>query len=184
LGQVSVLSQILNIKLSSFTVLERKERKKEDTLLCTGVNRGLLTSVLTSTDILPEFVSVVDMNYDHFGSFSYPPRFSMSVPCVALMSVLFYVLSRIGWLSILCYTVGCHTVLMTINLSGLCRIRYRVFPVRRLYSCLLYSGLWTLFVPIRYTVYRKVLFTCILKIVEWSVPYIAVLCTFLVGALH
>jgi hypothetical protein len=28
LGEVSVLSQILNIKLSSFTVLERKERKK------------------------------------------------------------------------------------------------------------------------------------------------------------
>jgi hypothetical protein len=46
LGEVSVLSQILNIKLSSFTVLERKE-KKEDTLLCNGVNRGLLTSVLT-----------------------------------------------------------------------------------------------------------------------------------------
>jgi hypothetical protein len=28
LGEVSVLSQILNIKLSSFAVLERKERKK------------------------------------------------------------------------------------------------------------------------------------------------------------
>jgi hypothetical protein len=47
LGEVSFLSQILKVKLSSFTVLERKERKKEDTLLCTGVNRGLLTSVLT-----------------------------------------------------------------------------------------------------------------------------------------
>jgi hypothetical protein len=69
LGEVSVLSQILNIKLSSFIVLERKERKKEDTLLCTGVNRVLLNSVLTSTDILPAFVSVVDMNYDPFGSF-------------------------------------------------------------------------------------------------------------------
>jgi hypothetical protein len=33
--------------------------------------------------------------------FCYPPRFSMSVPCVALMSELFYVLRRIGWLSIL-----------------------------------------------------------------------------------
>jgi hypothetical protein len=33
------------IKLSSFAVLERKE-KKEDTLLCTGVNKGLLNSVL------------------------------------------------------------------------------------------------------------------------------------------
>jgi hypothetical protein len=72
LGEVSVLSQILNIKLSSFAVLERKERK-EDTLLCTRVNRGLLTPVLTSTDILPEFISVVDINYDPFGYFSYPP---------------------------------------------------------------------------------------------------------------
>jgi hypothetical protein len=45
LGEVSVLSQILNIKLSSFAVLER--RKIEDTLLRTGVNRGILTSVLT-----------------------------------------------------------------------------------------------------------------------------------------
>jgi hypothetical protein len=69
LGEVSVLSQILNIKLSSFTMLERKERKKEDTLLRTRVNRCLLTSVLTSTDILPAFVYVVDMNYDPFGSF-------------------------------------------------------------------------------------------------------------------
>jgi hypothetical protein len=94
------------------------------------------------------------------------PQFSMSVPCVALVSELFYVLSRIGWLSILCYTVGCHTVFMTINLSGLCRIRYRVFPVRRRHLCLLYSGSRTLFVPIRYTVYRIVLFTCVLKIVE------------------
>jgi hypothetical protein len=58
----------------------------------------------------------------------------MSVPCVALMSELFYVLSRIGWLSLLCYTVGCRTVFMTINLSGLCCIRYRVSPVRCLYS--------------------------------------------------
>jgi hypothetical protein len=91
LVEVSVLYQILNIKLSSFPVLERKERKKEDTLLCTRVNRGLLTPVLTSTDILPEFISVVDMNYDPFGSFSYP-QFLMSVPCVAFMSELFCVL--------------------------------------------------------------------------------------------
>jgi hypothetical protein len=88
LGEVSVLSQILNITLSIFTVLERKE--KEDTLLCTGVNRGLMTSVLTSTDILPEFISVVDMNYDSFLIFlAPPPRLSMSVPCVSLMSELF-----------------------------------------------------------------------------------------------
>jgi hypothetical protein len=51
-----------------------------------------------------------------------------------------YVLSRLGWLSIFCYTVGCRTVIITINLSWLCCIPYRVFPVRRLYSCLLYSG--------------------------------------------
>jgi hypothetical protein len=58
------------------------------------------------------------------------PHFSMSVPCVALMSELCYVLSRIGWLSILCYTVWCCTGLITINLSGLCCIQYRVFPVK------------------------------------------------------
>jgi hypothetical protein len=123
--------------------------------LCTRVNRGLLTSVLTSTDILPEFISVVDMNYDPFGSFSYPPN-SMSVPCVALMSELFCVFGSIGWLSILCYTVRCRTVFIMINLSSVCRIRYRVFPVRRRHLCLLYSGSRTLFVPIRYTVYRIV----------------------------
>jgi hypothetical protein len=94
------------------------------------------------------------------------PQLSMSVPCVTLMSELFYVLSSIGWLSILCYTVRCRTVFMTINLSGLCRIRYLVFPVRRRYLCLLYSGSRALFVPIRYTVYRILVFTCVLKIVE------------------
>jgi hypothetical protein len=90
----------------------------------------------------------------------------MSVPCVALMSELFmYSAASAGWVSS-CYTVGCRTIFMTIKLSGLCRIRYRVFPVRRLYSCSLYSGSQTLFVPIHYTVYRIVLFTCVLKIVE------------------
>jgi hypothetical protein len=84
-----------------------------------------------------------------------PPN-SMRVPWVALMSELFCALGSIGWLSILCYTVRWHTVFITINLSGLCRIRYRVFPVRRRHLCLLYSGSRTLFVPIRYTVYRIV----------------------------
>jgi hypothetical protein len=74
LGEVSVLSQILNIKLSSFTMLERKERKKERRYtLCTRVNRDLLTSVLTSTAILSRFISVVDMNYDPFFDFLAPP---------------------------------------------------------------------------------------------------------------
>jgi hypothetical protein len=50
----------LNIKLSCFTVLERKERK-EDTHC---VPESTEISVLTSTDILPRFHSVVDMNYD------------------------------------------------------------------------------------------------------------------------
>jgi hypothetical protein len=54
----------------------------------------------------------------------------MSVPCVALMSELFCVLGSIGWLSILCYAVRCRTVFITINLSGSCRILYRVFPVK------------------------------------------------------
>jgi hypothetical protein len=94
------------------------------------------------------------------------PQFSKSVPCVSLMSELFFVLSSTGWLSILCYTVRCRTVFMTINLSGSCRIRYGVFPVRRRHLCLLYSGSRTLFVPIRYTVYRIVLFTCVLNIME------------------
>jgi hypothetical protein len=90
----------------------------------------------------------------------------MSVPCIALMSELFCVLGSIDWLSILCYTVRCRTVFITIYLSGLCCIRYRVFPVRRRHLCLLYSGSRTLFVPIHYTVYGIVLFTCVLKIVE------------------
>jgi hypothetical protein len=107
------------------------------------------------------------------------PQLSMSVPCVALMSELLYVLGSIGWLSILCYTVRCRTVFMTIDLSALCRIRYRVFPVRCWYLCLLYSGSRTLFVRVRHTVYRMVLFTCVLNIVERPVPYIAVLCTYL-----
>jgi hypothetical protein len=80
----------------------------------------------------------------------------MSVPCIALMSEIFCVLGSTGWLSILCYTVRCRTVFITINLSGSCRIQYRVFPVRRWHLCLLYSGSQTLFVPIRYTVYRIV----------------------------
>jgi hypothetical protein len=78
------------------------------------------------------------------------PQLSMSVPSVTLTSELFYVLSRIGWLSILCYTVRCCIVFMTINLSGVCRIRYRVFPVRRPHLCLLYSGSRTRSVLIHY----------------------------------
>jgi hypothetical protein len=68
LGEVSVLSQILNIKLSSFNVLERKERtfvyrsQQRSTDLCTD-----------STDILPASVSVLDMNCDPFGSLELPP---------------------------------------------------------------------------------------------------------------
>jgi hypothetical protein len=89
----------------------------------------------------------------------------MSVPCVALMSELFCVLGRIGWLSILCYTVRCRTGFIMIYLSGLCRIRYHVFPVRRRHLCLLYIGSRTLFVPIRYTVYRIVGYL-LTKIVE------------------
>jgi hypothetical protein len=54
----------------------------------------------------------------------------MSVPCVALMSELFFVLSSTGWLSILYYTVRWRTGNITINLSGSCRIQYRVFPVK------------------------------------------------------
>jgi hypothetical protein len=102
----------------------------------------------------------------------------MSVPCVALVSELFCVLGSTCWLSIICYTVRCCTVFMTINLSSSCRIRYRVFPVRRRYLCLLYSGSRALFVPIRYNVYRIVGYLRT-KIVERSVPYIAVLCTYL-----
>jgi hypothetical protein len=55
---------------------------------------------------------------------------SMSVPCVALMSELFCVLGSTGWLSIFCYTVRCRNGIFTINLSGSCRIQYRVFPVK------------------------------------------------------
>jgi hypothetical protein len=54
----------------------------------------------------------------------------MNVPCVALMSELIYVLSHIGWLGILLLYSRVSYCLMIINLSGLCRIRYRVFPVK------------------------------------------------------
>jgi hypothetical protein len=33
-------------------------------------------------------------------------------------------------MSILCYTVQCRNGIITINLSGSCRIRYRIFPVK------------------------------------------------------
>jgi hypothetical protein len=59
----------------------------------------------------------------------------MSVPCVTLMSELFCVLSSTDWLSILCHTVRCHTGIITINLSGSCRIRYHVFPVKDACMC-------------------------------------------------
>jgi hypothetical protein len=86
-----------------------------------------------------------------------PPN-SMSVPCIALMIELLCVLDSTGWMSILCFTVRRQTVFITINLSGLCCIRYRVFPIRRRHLCLLYGGSRTLSVPIGNTVYRIVFY--------------------------
>jgi hypothetical protein len=67
LGEVLVLSQILNIKLPSFVMLRRKEVKKIH-LKCTGVNRGILTFCTDSIDFLLEYVYVVAVNCDPLGS--------------------------------------------------------------------------------------------------------------------
>jgi hypothetical protein len=57
--------------------------------MCTRVNRDLLNSVLTSTGILPEFVSVVDMNYDPFFDLLATPTIFDERTLRALMSELF-----------------------------------------------------------------------------------------------
>jgi hypothetical protein len=93
-----------------------------------------------STDILLASISVVDMNYDHFESFLAPPTILYERILRRPRGWTIYVLIHLGWLSIFCYTVGCRTAIMTINLSWLCRILYRVFPARRLFVCLLYIG--------------------------------------------
>jgi hypothetical protein len=67
LGEVSVLSQALNIKLPSFVVLRIKEVKKIN-LECTGVNRGLLTFCT----FLLEYVSVVAVSCDPLGYLARP----------------------------------------------------------------------------------------------------------------
>jgi hypothetical protein len=66
LGEVLVLSQILNIKVPTI-MLRRKEVKKIN-LKCTGVNRGLLTFCTDSTDFLPASLSLVAVNCDPLGS--------------------------------------------------------------------------------------------------------------------
>jgi hypothetical protein len=73
LGEVLVLSEILNIKPPSFAVLRRKEARRY-----TFVNRSQTryTDLCTeSTDLLPVSVSVVVMNCDPFGYLS-PPLYS------------------------------------------------------------------------------------------------------------
>jgi hypothetical protein len=77
LVEVLVLSQILNIKLPRFVMLSIKEVKKIH-LKCTGVNRGLLTFCTGSTDFLLEYVYVVAVNCDPFGSLAPPPLFSIN----------------------------------------------------------------------------------------------------------
>jgi hypothetical protein len=78
-----VLSQILNIKISSFIVLRRKEVKKIH-LKCIGVNIGLLTFCTDSTDLLPASVYVVAVNCDLLGSLA-PPHYYRLPSCSVLV---------------------------------------------------------------------------------------------------
>jgi hypothetical protein len=66
LGRLSVitpffLGEPFVVELGKREGLEK--RKKRRYTLCTRVNRDLLNYVLTSTDILPRFYSMEDMNY-------------------------------------------------------------------------------------------------------------------------
>jgi hypothetical protein len=115
----------LNIKLSSFRVLERKERK-EDT-----------HCVPESTEIYWPLYWLLQLSYLGFilwwiwvmillGTSTIFDQRTLRSPHEWAASVL----SSTDWLSILCYTVRCRTGFITSNLSGSCRIRYRVFPVK------------------------------------------------------
>jgi hypothetical protein len=118
----------LNIKLSSFTVLERKERK-EDT-----------HCVLESTEIYWPLYWLLQLSYlvfilwwiyydpflDLLGTSTIVDWHTLRSPHEWTTSVLI----STGWLSIFCYTVRCRTGFITNNLSGSCHIRYRVFPVK------------------------------------------------------
>jgi hypothetical protein len=53
---------------------------------------------------------------DQMNIIKVPPLSSIGVPCVVPVSEL--------------YTVRCRTVFVTNALSGLCHIRYRIFPVK------------------------------------------------------
>jgi hypothetical protein len=83
--------------------------------MCTRFNRDLLISVGTSTSILHNFSSCGGYwLWSFFGSFRYLYYFSIGVPCVVFVSELFAVRYRTAF---------------TMNaLSGLCHIRYCVFP--------------------------------------------------------
>jgi hypothetical protein len=74
---------------------------KEVHLVCTEVNRGLLTICTISTYFLPASVSVMAVNWDPFGSastqYSRLPSCSVFLPHTGTISVL----SRLGWLSLI-----------------------------------------------------------------------------------
>jgi hypothetical protein len=84
LVKVLFLSQILNIKLPSFVVLRRKERKKEDTLKVYRSQQRYTDLCTDSTDILPASVSVVAVNCDPFGSLA-PPHYYRLPSCSVLI---------------------------------------------------------------------------------------------------
>jgi hypothetical protein len=69
--------------------------------VCTGVNRGLLTICISSTDFLSLSVSVVTVNCDPLGSpathYSWLPSCSLFIPRTGTISVL----SHLGWMSLI-----------------------------------------------------------------------------------
>jgi hypothetical protein len=120
-----------------------------------------------STSILPASVSVVAMNYDHFGSLA-PPHYSQLSSCSVLVphTRTVSVLSRLGWLNIFLIYSRVSYCYYKHKPSRLCRTRYRVFPVIHLYCAYCKVGSEPPCTYMLYCVPYSVLFTCVLKIAE------------------
>jgi hypothetical protein len=104
-----------------------KKRKKRRYKRCTRVNRDLLTSVLTcSISILHRFHSVVDISMRSKLWISYGGG-DNSIACVALVMYYFRTSHR---QDAHIYPVPLRTNSITIYVSDLCHIRYRVFPTK------------------------------------------------------
>jgi hypothetical protein len=124
-------------------------------LVCTGVNRGLLTICTSSIDFLPASVSVVAVNCDPLGSpatdYSRLPSCSVFIPHTGTI----YVLSHLDWLSLIimysrvsyCYYYLNLTYYVTFNTSSYLEDAAVVLTVHWIANPP---------VPIRYTMYRTV----------------------------